>query len=276
MIGGRASWKTSGAGHHFDPNDPEFLKYIHEVVEQERIEREAANRAADEELHLGPLLPAGMQLEEAGALREAYQRGVAAIADEASAMLRAGASPGEVADRAVKARNSLKQQIRDQGAKIIKTLAEARNLKKYGNAVGPSAEELRAAGRTNEEIIEGATRSSRSVTRWAGRLRVAGRILIALDIGVGIWNVANAPAVDRPRVLMRETGRIAGAAGGAWAGAEASLAFSWTGPVGAGIAGVIGGIIGAFVGSKAGSKLGDFVADQFYPPEQTGFEGDFQ
>lgn len=247
-------------------------KWLEVVEAQEHAEKEEA----DKDLNLGPLLPAGMQLEEAAALREAYRRGAQAIADEAAVMLRAGADEKMVADWAVKARNALKQQIRDQGARIIKALAEARNIRKYGNPLGPTAEELRAAGKSNQQIIEGVTRSNPKVNRWTGRLRVAGRILIVLDIGIGIWNVASAPAVDRPRVLLRETGRLAGGVGGAWGGAKlGGAAGSFFGPIGTGVGAVLGGIVGAFIGSKAGSALGDFAADQFYPPEQTAFEGQY-
>jgi hypothetical protein len=252
--------------------DPDFLAYIDSI--QKQAEREA--READEELNLGPLLPAGMQLEEAAGLRKLYQAGAKAIAEEAQLMLSRGVPEAQVAEWATKARNALKQQIRDKGARIIKALAEARNMKKYGNPVGPSAEELRAKGKTNAQIIEGAERSNPRVNRWTGRMRVAGRIMIAIDIGIGIYNIANAAEVDRPRVLLRETGRIAGGLGGAAGGAKlGGMAFAWTGPVGAGIAAVVGGIGGAIIGSFLGSKAGDLVADQLYPPEQTGFEGDF-
>jgi hypothetical protein len=190
-------------------------------------------------------------------------------------MLDAGVKPAEVAEWATNARNALKQEIRIKGARIIKALAEARNMKVYGNPLGPSAEQLRAAGKSDAQIIEGVKRSNPSVNRWTGRLRVAGRILIALDIGIGFYNVGTA-GNEWPRVLMRETGRIAGGLGGAYGGAKAAgLAFSWTGPFGAGIAAVLGGIGGALFGSWAGSKVGDFVADQFWPPAQTAFEGDF-
>ena len=252
--------------------DPAFLAWLESI----RVAEERERKAADQELNLGPLLPAGVSLDEAAALRQAYQAGAKAIAAEAQLMLARGIPEAEVAEWATKARNALKQEIRDKGARIVKALAEARNMKKYGNPVGPSAEELRAKGKTNTQIIEGAERSNPRVNRWTGRMRVAGRILIALDIGIGIYNVATAAEVDRPRVLLRETGRIAGGVGGGIAGAKLfGAAFSWTGPIGAGIAAVAGGIGGAIVGSIFGSKAGDLVADQLYPPEQTGFEGDF-
>jgi hypothetical protein len=251
--------------------DPAFLAYLKSIEEDRRREE----RAADEELDLGPLLPAGLQLEEAAGLRAAYQEGARAIGETAQKMLDAGVKQAEVAEWATNARNALKQEIRTKGARIIKALAEARNMKVYGNPLGPSAEQLRAAGKSDAQIIEGAKRSNPSVSRWTGRLRVAGRILIALDIGIGLYNVGTA-GNEWPRVLMRETGRIGGGVGGAYAGAKAfGLAFSWTGPIGAGIAAGVGGIGGALLGSWAGSKVGDFVADQFWPPAQTAFEGDF-
>lgn len=231
------------------------------------------------------LVPAGLELESAAALRQLYANGVKAIADEAALMLARGVPAEEVTNWANAARNNLKQQIRDQGPRIIKVLAEARNMRKYGNPLGLTAEQLRAMGKTNEQIIESAGRGNINIARWAGRMRIAGRILIALDIGIAAYQVAMAPEVDRPRVLLEEAsaiggalaGAAAGAKGGGWIGGVIGAWFGGAGAVpGAAIGALIGGIGGAFVGAWGGRKLGGFVADQFYPPAQTGFEGGFQ
>lgn len=231
------------------------------------------------------LVPAGLALEDAAALREIYANGVKAIKAEADLMLARGVSPTEVANWAAESRNNLKAQIRNQGPGIIKVIAEARNMKKYGNPLGLTAEQLRAMGKTNEEIIASAGRGNTGITKWAGRMRIAGRIMIAIDIGIAAYNIASAPAVDRPRVLMQEVGGVAGALGGGAAGAKAGAWIgggigAWFGGAGAApgaaIGAVVGGIGGAIAGAWGGRKLGDFVADQFYPPAQTGFEGSYQ
>jgi hypothetical protein len=220
----------------------------------------------------------GVELEEMGALREVYANGTTAIGDEARLMLSRGVAEAEVAEWANQARNALKAEIRNRGARIVKVVAEWRNVRKYGNPLGPTAEQLRARGKTNAQIIESAARDSAKATRWAGRLRIAGRILIALDIGIGVWNVATAEVEDRPRVLLHEAGRIGGGLAGAWGGAKigGAIGLEFGGPWGAAIGGVVGGAGGLLFGSKYGGKLGDFVANEFYPPAKTRFEGDFE
>lgn len=220
----------------------------------------------------------GVEFEEMGALRKTYAEGLKAIGEEAKLMLSRGVETSEVAKWANEARNALKVQIRNEGARIVKVLAEARNVRKYGNPVGKTYEQLRAEGKTDEQIIEAASRGSVQITRWAGRLRIAGRILIAIDIGIGIYNVATASVEDRPRVLLHEAGRIGGGLAGAWGGAKIGGAIGGElgGPWGAAIGGVVGGVGGLIFGSKAGASLGDFAADVFYPPAQTKFEGSFE
>jgi hypothetical protein len=235
---------------------------------------------------LRPLLTeAGLEAGHMAGLRDAYAKGCQEIWEVAKLMLAKERSIDEVANWAVEARNMLKEQIRDEGPRLVKVLAEARNLRKYGNVVGPTAEELRAGGRTSEEIIEGVVRSNPSVTHWAGRLRIAGRIMIAIDIGIGIINVLSAPLVDMPRVLIEETGAIAGGIAGGAQGARAGAAAGGlvgelfgpeAAPVGAAIGGLLGGIGGAIGGAWAGRKAGRWVAKELFPPKETKFEGAFQ
>ena len=228
---------------------------------------------------LRPLLTeAGLEAGHMAGLRDAYAKGCQEIYEVAKLMLAKGRSIDEIGNWAVEARNLLKEQIRDEGPRLVKVLAEARNLRKYGNPVGPTAEELRAGGRTSEEIIEGVARSNPGITRWAGRLRIAGRIMIAIDIGIGIFRVLSAPWVDMPRVLLEETGAIAGGIAGGEAGAEggAAVGFEIGGPWGAAIGGFVGGIGGAIGGAWAGRKAAHWVAIQLFPPKETKFEGKFE
>src|SRR4051812_23591886 len=116
---------------------------------------------SDDEIRPGDLLlPAGLEGEEAGRLRQIYEKGAKGILEEARRMEQAaGGDPAklkEIADWSVKTRNALKEEIRNKGATIFKQIAEARNMRKYGNPVGPSAESLRAKGLPDGKIIEGA------------------------------------------------------------------------------------------------------------------------
>ncbi|NWF68999.1 MAG: hypothetical protein HXY40_07930 [Chloroflexi bacterium] len=262
----------------------------------------AAQPAAPADLDFDPaaLFPAalGLGAQDLEALRQMYVTGARAIQEEANLMLARGVSPDKVAEWANNARNQLKVTIRDEGPRIVKRIAEARNIAKYGNPVGPNVDDLRSAGRTNEQIIEGAGRASGGASRWAGRLRIAGRIAIVLDLGIAGYNIATAPEVDRPRVLMQEAGALAGAWAGGVAGAEGGAALGgWIGGLvagvptagagaapGVGIGATVGGIIGgiggaiggAWAGRKAGDALADFVIEDHYPTQRTAFEGDFQ
>lgn len=144
---------------------------------------------------------------------------------------------------------------------------------------------MRAEGKTNAQILEKVGEPNSRVTRWTGRLRIAGRIMIAVDIGVSVYRIATASDVDRPRVLLEETGRLAGAVAGAEGGAEVGGGIGvsigeWFGPEGAAIGGGIGaffgGIIGGIEGARAGRTLAGFVASELYPPAQTGLEGTYE
>ncbi len=255
--------------------------------------------AGEDEFDPAATVPAGTSVEDIGALRTLYAKGVEAIGKEANLMRARGVPVAEVADWANKTRNATKQTFRDQGPKLIKWLAEQRNIAKYGKIaagpkLGPTADEFRAIGRSNEQIIDGATRGSSSITRGAVGLRIAGRILIGIDITLAGIKVAQAPEVDRPKVLLEESGALAGAVAGAAAGAltgeeiggwiGAGIGGIGTAPVGGegaipglvigkGIGGLVGGVIGAFSGAFAGRKAAELVVNELYPPSETRFEG---
>jgi hypothetical protein len=111
-----------------------------------------------------------------------------------------------------------------------------------------------------------------------GSSTIAILLMIAIDIGIGIFRVLSAPWVDMPRVLLEETGAIAGGIAGGEAGAEggAAVGFEIGGPWGAAIGGFVGGIGGAIGGAWAGRKAAHWVAIQLFPPKETKFEGKFE
>ena len=246
-----------------------------DAVQGKVVQREEPKNQGDSARSVGDHA-ARTALHEA-ALREMYHQGERAIAAEAEILLKAGKSEAEVARWASEARTALRRAIRDQGEPIVDAIAKATR----GARDMPGYEQLRAAGKTDAEIIKSAARSNAGVDRWAGRLRIAGRIMIAIDIGIAVYHVASAPEVDRPKVLAHEVGRVGGALAGGWAGAKGGAAlggaigslFPGAGTaIGAGIGGVVGGIGGAIFGGWAGGKAGDWVIEQFYPPAETRFE----
>jgi hypothetical protein len=110
----------------------------------------------------------------------------------------------------------------------------------------------------------------------AGRLRIAGRIVIAVQFGTGFYQIAQAPEVDRPKKFFEEAGAIAGGALGAEEGVSLGAKVgSIGGDAGIALGGLVGGLIGGIAGAATGHKLGTLIGQQ-YPPSQTQFEGDFQ
>ncbi|RKI63001.1 DUF4157 domain-containing protein [Corallococcus sp. AB049A] len=217
---------------------------------------------------------------EAG-LRAVYEKGAKEITEEALRMVASGQSPDEAARWANQARNELKASIRARGSPVTKALAEARNIKKYGDKIGPSYDDLIRKGKTPNDIIGSAGKADTKVTRAATRIKVAGRLLIAIDIAIVTWEVIEAPEGEGLKTAVAGVGGIAGALAGGWAGAKGGAALgggigSLFGPgpgtgIGAGIGGFIGGIGGALVGGFAGRE----GAKELYEVAESIFAPDF-
>ena len=56
-------------------------------------------------------------------------------------------------------RNALKHTYRALTPEPVLTRIEAKTLERYGNKIGPTADDLRAAGKSWKEIIDSATRA---------------------------------------------------------------------------------------------------------------------
>lgn len=228
---------------------------------------------------------AGATMTAEATLREVYQRAAREVSLEARRMIASGTSVDDAARWATQARNELKVQIRAQGSPVTRGLAEARNMRRYGNKIGPTYDDLIREGKTPDDIIGSSGRSSTKVNRFAARMRLAGRLMIAIDVAIVTWEVYEAEEGDRLRTAVAGAGGVAGALGGGWAGAKAG---AWIGggigalfggvgaPVGAAIGGVVGGIGGAIVGGMAGragaEAVHDFVEELVTPTldEQMG------
>ncbi|HEX5749530.1 MAG TPA: DUF4157 domain-containing protein [Archangium sp.] len=232
----------------------------------------------------------GTVLEVEGLLRALYDEADQAISQTAQRLIAEGRPVEEVARWANAARNEAKVRIRRWDLDVLRLLAEQRNLRKYENPVGPSYEKLRTGDargitpKTDKQIIESAARANLKVNKWVGRLRIAGRILIAIDIGIASYRVATA-GVEWPRVALQEGLGVAGAAAGGWAGAKLVGAIgagigTWFGGAGA----IPGAAIGAFIGGVGGAigvgwlgrKGGEALVDKLFPPQQTDIEGAFR
>jgi hypothetical protein len=225
-------------------------------------------------------------------LREIYDKSAKGITETAQELVRKGLPQGDAAKWANEARNILKDKIRTDGNPILKKVFESRNLNKYGNKLGPSYEQLfqkyakqgLSPEEINKKIIGSSGKANIKVNRWSGRLKVAGRILLAIDIALAGVRVYLAPEGEKTKVALEEVARIGGALalgavgakGGAAAGAAIGALFAG---VGAAPGAIIGGIIGGIGGAIFGGWLGKTAVEKLYemlPPSDCVFEGDFK
>jgi Domain of unknown function (DUF4157) len=258
----RAQRRKQAAGNYVRTDDIIYLGTVmsserHLQKGREATGRPAAEGSGDVSLYVGKTMTSE------AALRQVYQRSAREISEEALRMIKEGTSVEDAARWANQARNDLKALIRSRGSPIVRGFAEARNIRKYGNKLGPTFEELIRQGKTPEDIIGSAGRASTKVNRVATKLKVGGRLLIAIDIAIVTWEVFSAPEGERLRTAVAGAAGIAGAAGVGWAGAKGGAAVGlWLGgPVGAGVGGVIGAIGGALFGGWLGRKAGEEVYD---------------
>jgi hypothetical protein len=212
---------------------------------------------------------AGSTMTAEAALREVYARSAREISETARDMIRAGTTPDEAARWAVNARNELKTTIRQRGSAIVKGLAEARNVRKYGNKVGPTYDELIRQGKTPEDIIGKSGRASTKVNRFSGSMRIGGWLLIAVDVVIVTWEVYEAEEGQGLRTAIRGGGGIAGALAGGWLGMKGGAAVGgaiglWFGGAGAAPGAAIGGFIGGVGGAIGGGILGRWGAGAAY------------
>ncbi|WP_407913781.1 RHS repeat-associated core domain-containing protein [Kitasatospora sp. NE20-6] len=118
--------------------------------------------------------------------------------------------------------------------------------------------------KTDAAIIESAARTNPRANQLARASKIGGRVLLGVDVGIGIYEVATAPEGEKVRTAAREAGGIAGAVAGAKLGGMIGLSIgsAFPGP-GSAIGLVAGGVIGAAIGSTAGRKIGNWVGGLF-------------
>jgi len=98
-------------------------------------------------------------LTDAPDVRARYARDVAALHQTADYLLAHDVSPRDTARIVVLMRNGLKADARQRTDPAIKAIIEARCLKRYGNALGPTADQLFLKYGNWEAVIEAAART---------------------------------------------------------------------------------------------------------------------
>lgn len=94
-----------------------------------------------------------------GLTRAGYVKEVEELMDLANTARSAGQSAEATARMVSAERNALKLKYRELSPADFVKKAEARNMEKYGNPLGPTVDQLRAQGKTWEQIIESSARA---------------------------------------------------------------------------------------------------------------------
>ncbi|RMF94471.1 MAG: DUF4157 domain-containing protein, partial [Candidatus Schekmanbacteria bacterium] len=174
-----------------DPNDEryDFLRTNLRVLEAEvSMRREVEESYSEEEIAQAGLIATGRVLQtmmapETEMLRNIYNQGVARIAAEGRRLRALGLSEHEIAIRLSQMRHELALKVRRIGSDLMRKAAEVFD-KVRGNVGRPTYESLRAAGKTDAQIIESATRTNRFINRLPIGLRWAGRALLFVSAGI--------------------------------------------------------------------------------------------
>lgn len=180
-----------------------------------------------------------------------YNEGIAHIVTEEAAMRAAGASENEIARLVAAMRHQFAEDVRTASSGLMRKYAEVFDAVR-GNVGRPTYETLRAAGKTDAQIIASASRTNRFVNRLPSGLRWAGRIMWFVSGGISVYVILTAPKEERAQVAREEIGTFVGGVAGGYAGVGICvMAGIATGGLGLAICGLLGGFIGFEVGLSA-------------------------
>jgi RHS repeat-associated protein len=93
------------------------------------------------------------------ALRQAYEQAVRDLGNRLNDLRRAGKDPEAIARELSQTRRALGEKFKDMTPANFREKIYQRNLKDYGDPLGPTVDYLRAKGKTWEQIAESACRS---------------------------------------------------------------------------------------------------------------------
>jgi uncharacterized membrane protein len=129
---------------------------------------------------------------------------------------------------------------------------------------------MRAAKVASVDLVE-KFRPVGTLERWHGRLHIAGKLTIAIDVIGSVADIVASPPKEWPKKTIIHGSRILGGLAGARLGAYGGAAFGGEigGPWGGTVGGVLGGLAGGLEGAIFVEEIAEFVADKFWPPEDT-------
>jgi hypothetical protein len=190
-----------------------------------------------------------------GLFRNLYNQGESEIAAEITRLRAAGQAESVIAQRASSMRRALALRVREASGTLMRKAAEAFDAIR-GNVARPTYESLRAAGKSDAQIIRSALKTNSFVNRFPAGVRWTGRGLWVVSAGISLFIVLSAPEEQRVEVAQQEIGGLArGAAGSGAAGAICLAAGIATEGLGLLVCGLLGGLIGFEAGRTLPSIL---------------------
>jgi hypothetical protein len=138
-----------------------------------------------------------------------------------------------------------------------------------------AAEDLLKKGpKAAESVLERIGGSAaESAEHWSGRLHIAGKLVVAIDIGASVIDIVASPPKEMPKKTLVQASRIAGGLAGAEGGASLGGRLGGRfGPEGAFVGGFIGAVVGGLAGAWAAESIAEFVVDEVWPPDDTHAE----
>lgn len=239
--------------------------------------------------------------DSVGVLRAIYNNGVTEIVAQRAQMIRAAMSP-EAAERVISGLGNnldrrtmirlLEQELSPtQAANIARTVSTMRhdlalNVRRTGGMIlqrgaelidavrgqaRPTYDALRAAGKSDAQIIISATRTNNFVNNLPRGMRLTGGVLLVASAGFSIYLIISADEEDRSRVIREEAG---GFAGGMLGSAAATAACIATGIATAGFGLIVCGLIGGTIGAAAGRDPYGFLQMlDIAPRHSSGVQG---
>ncbi|WP_141735136.1 RHS repeat-associated core domain-containing protein [Oligoflexus tunisiensis] len=107
-------------------------------------------------------------MQDAAKQRASYLSKVSSLMAAAERMKAEGKSPEHIARVTVEGRNAIKLEVRAQGNWFLARAADIRNIVKYGNRAGPSADRLYQKYGSWEEVTRAAMRTNSTINRLTG------------------------------------------------------------------------------------------------------------